>query len=110
MATQAPVADRILGVVKRTHGCDLDTLAESVPELTWNQVFLEIDRLSREGQILVTCETRGSLSDPVAGAPEGAEDSSRRALMKVRQARARSLSSGKWRSLPPQRGQRGKGG
>jgi hypothetical protein len=59
MATQAPVVERILGAVKRTHGCDLDTLAESVPELTWNQVFLEIDRLSREGQILVTCQTRG---------------------------------------------------
>ena len=59
MATGAPVTDRILGTVERTHGCDLDTLAESVPELTWNQVFLEIDRLSREGQILVTCGARG---------------------------------------------------
>jgi hypothetical protein len=59
MGLQAPVTDRILGAVQHTHGCDLDTLAESVPELTWNQVFLEIDRLSREGQILVTCEIGG---------------------------------------------------
>jgi predicted nucleic acid-binding Zn-ribbon protein len=59
MTSQAPVTDRILGAVRKTHGCDLDTLAESVPELTWNQVFLEIDRLSRRGEILVTCSTGG---------------------------------------------------
>jgi predicted nucleic acid-binding Zn-ribbon protein len=59
MTTHAPVTDRILGAVKHSHGCDLDTLAESVPELTWNQVFLEIDRLSRQGEILVTCDTGG---------------------------------------------------
>jgi predicted nucleic acid-binding Zn-ribbon protein len=59
MGLQAAVTDRILGAVQDTQGCDLDTLAESVPELTWNQVFLEIDRLSREGEILVTCETGG---------------------------------------------------
>ena len=59
MTSRAPITDRILGTVQHTHGCDLDALAESVPELTWNQVFLEIDRLSREGQILVTCEKGG---------------------------------------------------
>lgn len=60
MATHASVTNRILGTVKRTHGCDLDTLANQLPELTWNQVFLEIDRLSRQGQVLVTFGTRGS--------------------------------------------------
>jgi hypothetical protein len=59
MASSIPVTDRILDAVKLTQGCDLDTLAESVPELTWNQVFLEIDRLSRQGDIRVTCETGG---------------------------------------------------
>jgi hypothetical protein len=48
------VTARILGTVKHTHGCDLDTLAESLPEFTWNQVFLEIDRLSRLGEVVVT--------------------------------------------------------
>lgn len=59
MASLAPVTERILGAISRAHGCDLDTLAESVPELTWNQVFLEIDRLSRQGEILVTYEAGG---------------------------------------------------
>ena len=54
MATTHPVTDRILRAVKRAHRCDLDALATSLPELTWNQVFLEVDRLSRQGQVLVT--------------------------------------------------------
>jgi hypothetical protein len=59
MDPQTPVTDRILGTIKHTHGCDLDTLAERLPEFTWNQVFLEIDRLSRKGEIMVTCSTGG---------------------------------------------------
>ena len=59
MTSQKPVTERILGAVKHTHGCDLDTLAESLPELSWNQVFLEIDRLSRKGEILVTFASGG---------------------------------------------------
>jgi len=59
MASREPATERILGAVKRRHECDLDTLATDLPELTWNQVFFEIDRLSRNGQILVTCKTGG---------------------------------------------------
>jgi predicted nucleic acid-binding Zn-ribbon protein len=40
-------------------GCDLDTLAKSLSDLSWGQVFLEVDRLSREGQVLVTLDTGG---------------------------------------------------
>ena len=54
MASSQPVTDRILRAVKQSHGCDLDTLATSLPELTWNQVFFEIDRLSRNGKVVVT--------------------------------------------------------
>jgi len=54
MVTTHPVTDRILRAVKRAHRCDLDALATSLPELTWNQVFFEIDRLSRNGEVVVT--------------------------------------------------------
>ncbi|MEK7235537.1 MAG: hypothetical protein AAB242_02890 [Nitrospirota bacterium] len=54
MASQNPVTNRILGEVKRTHGCDLDTLTKSLTDLSWSQVFLEVDRLSRQGMVLVT--------------------------------------------------------
>lgn len=54
MALHTSVTDRILGELERISGCDLDTLTKSLPDLSWNQVFLEVDRLSREGMILVT--------------------------------------------------------
>jgi hypothetical protein len=41
------------------HGCDLDTLTNSLSDLSWGQVFLEVDRLSREGQVRVTLDTGG---------------------------------------------------
>ncbi|MEX5215198.1 MAG: hypothetical protein NW703_13655 [Nitrospiraceae bacterium] len=59
MASHTPVAHKILGEVKRSHGCDLDTLANRLPDLSWNQVFLEVDRLSRQGEVLVTFGTEG---------------------------------------------------
>ena len=59
MVSHTPVTDRILGEVQRTHGCDLDTLTKSLSDLSWGQVFLEVDRLSRQGQVLVTSDTGG---------------------------------------------------
>ena len=59
MASHTPVTDRILDEVQRTHGCDLDMLTKSLSDLSWSQVFLEVDRLSREGQVLVTRGTGG---------------------------------------------------
>jgi len=59
MASHTPVTDRVLGTVQRAHGCDLDTLTNSLSDLSWGQVFLEVDRLSREGQVLVTRDTGG---------------------------------------------------
>lgn len=59
MTSHTPVTDRILGAVQRTHGCDLDMLTKSLSDLSWGQVFLEVDRLSRDGQVLVTLDTGG---------------------------------------------------
>ena len=59
MSQLGTLADRILDAVHRAPGCQLDELVLSVPELTWNQVFLEVDRLSRDGQVLVTLDTGG---------------------------------------------------
>ena len=72
MASREPVTDRILGTVQRTHECDLDTLASNLPELTWNQVFFEIDRMSRNGQIMVTFGSGGRY---MIRLPEGQPDS-----------------------------------
>ena len=60
MSQLGTLADRILDAVHRAPGCQLDELVLSVPELTWNQVFLEVDRLSRTGQVRVTALRKGT--------------------------------------------------
>ncbi|TMQ30686.1 MAG: hypothetical protein E6K65_04295 [Nitrospirae bacterium] len=60
MSQLRTIADRILDAVHRAPGCQLDDLVLSVPELTWNQVFLEVDHLSRTGQVRLTAMGKGT--------------------------------------------------
>jgi hypothetical protein len=60
MSQLGTVADRILDAVHRAPGCQLDDLVLHLPELTWNQVFLEVDRLSRTGQVRMTAMGKGT--------------------------------------------------
>ena len=46
--------DRILHAVAESPGCLLEELVAACPGLTWNQVFLHVDRLSRAGQVQLT--------------------------------------------------------
>jgi hypothetical protein len=39
MASHTHVTDRILGAVQRSHGCDLDTLTNSLSDLSWGRSF-----------------------------------------------------------------------
>ena len=41
---------------QRGTDCSMEELLTLCPELTWNQVFLAIDYLSRNGQICVTLD------------------------------------------------------
>jgi hypothetical protein len=43
--------ERIMEVVVRSPGCSLEDLVLQCPDLTWNQVFCELDTLSRGGHI-----------------------------------------------------------
>lgn len=51
MAQRETLTERILDVVQYTPNCPLDALVEKCPGFTWNQVFLEVDRMSRAGQL-----------------------------------------------------------
>ena len=53
MTHDTPAA-RILDVVSHSPGCLLEDLVQACPDLTWNQIFLEVDRLSRSGQVILT--------------------------------------------------------
>jgi hypothetical protein len=60
MSQLGTVAERILDAVHRAPGCQLDDLVLRLPQLTWNQVFLEVDRLSRTGQVRMTVMGKGT--------------------------------------------------
>jgi hypothetical protein len=54
--TQTPTTQAVMDVVLRSPGCDLEEIVHECPGLTWNQVFLEIDRLSREGNVILNLQ------------------------------------------------------
>jgi hypothetical protein len=48
---ESNVTATILDVFAGVQKCDLDMLVRACPSLTWNQIFSEVDRLSRTGQL-----------------------------------------------------------
>jgi len=50
---------RVLEVIVRSPGTALDDIVLECPDLTWNQVFIAIDHLSREGALKLTPKGRG---------------------------------------------------
>ena len=46
--------DQIKNVIKRLGRCEIETLCAECAELTWNQVFLELDRMSRMGEVVLS--------------------------------------------------------
>ncbi|BFU94897.1 MAG: protein of unknown function [Nitrospira sp.] len=48
---KSDITDRILETVKRTQVCEMEDLVRACSSYTWNQVFLEVDRLSRTGEL-----------------------------------------------------------
>lgn len=53
MAHAQTVADCIIEAVSRSPGCLLEELTLDCPGLTWNQIFVEVARMSEEGRLLL---------------------------------------------------------
>ncbi|MFO0698551.1 MAG: hypothetical protein U0236_04930 [Nitrospira sp.] len=51
-----------LEVIIHSPGAMVDDVVFQCPDLTWNQVFLAIDRLSRDGALTVTPKGQGHYS------------------------------------------------
>jgi hypothetical protein len=54
MHINKPIADGILAVLQDSPECDFELLVARYPEHTWNELFQEVGRLSRNGQVIIT--------------------------------------------------------
>jgi hypothetical protein len=67
----AAIADRVQGALENLGAdCPMEEVVGLCPELTWNQVFLAIDYLSRTGQIRVTLDAGKTYRVEIHRAPE----------------------------------------
>ena len=53
------LSHRVLRVVHRRRECAIEELLQECSSYTWNQVFLEIDRLSRLGELCLRYKKHG---------------------------------------------------
>lgn len=58
-AWDSDITGQIYQMVKRRQACDMEDLVEACSSYTWNQVFLEVDRLSRTGELRLLCTRAG---------------------------------------------------
>lgn len=61
MARKMEVAERIPGGVAKGPPCRIEDLVFACPDLTWNQIFLEVDRLSRAGKLVLSLQERAGI-------------------------------------------------
>lgn len=58
--SQAPceIESALFGELQRKGPCTLEDLVRALPAYSWNQVFAAVDRLSREGKLILRHPTR----------------------------------------------------
>lgn len=59
MAQPETITTRILDAVRSAPDCTLDELTLNCPDLHWSQIFLEVDRLSRSGDLRLSARGLG---------------------------------------------------
>lgn len=60
MAQEITAEDHVIDIIRFAPMCDLDEVMRRCPTLTWNQVFLAVDHLSRTDQIRLMRAKGGS--------------------------------------------------
>ncbi len=54
MSPQRPITDRILELLRGSPDCDFEALVARYPEFTSTELYVEVARLSRTGQVIIT--------------------------------------------------------
>ena len=60
MAQESTAENLVIDILRKAPACDLEEVTRQCPNLTWNQVFLVVDQLSRTGQVRLVLVKRGS--------------------------------------------------
>lgn len=60
MAQHTTVEDQVIDIVHRAQACNLEDVMRQCPNLTWNQVYLAVDHLSRSGETVLVPRGRGT--------------------------------------------------
>ena len=60
MAQHTTVDAQVIDILRHTRTCDLEEVTRQWTNLTWNQVFLAVDRLSRSGELILVSRGRGT--------------------------------------------------
>ena len=56
------VEEAVLEILQRTGPCGLDDLVVQLPHFTWSRVFTAVDRMSRDGRVLLDRHARSIYS------------------------------------------------
>ncbi|WP_447598608.1 hypothetical protein [Nitrospira sp. Nam80] len=62
MTLDFSLMDRIFEAVPREPGCGMEDLESLFPDLTWNQIFIEVNRLCENGRLLLTLDDEGAFT------------------------------------------------
>jgi hypothetical protein len=74
MAQEIIAEDQVIDMMFHTRMCDLEEITRQCANLTWNQVFLAVDRLSRRGAIRLVPRGRGMYTVTFPHRQEGRPD------------------------------------
>ena len=74
MAPHTTVEYQVIDLLHRSYSCDLDEITHMCANLTWNQLFLAADRLSRSGKIVLKTGKRGTYTLTLPHRQEGLFD------------------------------------
>jgi len=70
MTQHATVEDQMIDILHRADAFDLEEITRQCTGLSWNQVFLAVDRLSRIGEVMLVPRGRGSYPHRQEGLPD----------------------------------------
>jgi hypothetical protein len=60
MAQHSAAEDQVIDIVLKTRACDLEEMTRQCTNLTWNQVFLAVDRLTRNSEVMLVRASQGT--------------------------------------------------